>query len=142
MTEDHLIRSFLGVCGGPFRGRRTNLLLRQGRPCLVKLRSEYGDLLLGAGYPRFVAVELSLLLNDIGSRLLGALDRAVAGMRQIGVALEILLRIDERGLVGRDDLPRLLDPRGSAARFAVAGVDDLESGGAGWLSVWNARREG
>jgi len=85
------------------------LLLRQGRARLLELPLKNGDLLLGAGDPRFVAVELRLFLDDIGLSLLGALHRAVAGAFQIRVALEVLLRIDERCLIRCHLLTSLFD---------------------------------
>jgi hypothetical protein len=76
---------------------------------LLELRLKNGDLLLGAGDPRFVAVELRLFPDDIGLSLLGALHHAVAGAFQIRVALEVLLRIDERCLIRCHLLTSLFD---------------------------------
>jgi len=47
------------------------LLLRQGRACLLELRFEHVNLLLGARNPGFVAVQLCLFLSQIGLCLLG-----------------------------------------------------------------------
>ena len=114
------------------------LLLRQGRARLLKLRLKNGDLLLGAGDPRLVAVELRLFLDDVGLRLLGPLHRAVAGALQIRVALEVLLRIDERCLIRRDLLTGLLDRRGFAARSAGSASSIVACAAATLARAWSS----
>ena len=98
-------------------------LLGECRFGLTELRFENADLLLGGGHSRVVVLEGGLFFGNVGLRLLRPLYGAVAGLRQIGVALEILLRKDQRGLIRRDLLAVLLDNELLLADLLVEGID-------------------
>jgi hypothetical protein len=85
------------------------LLLGERRVGLGDLRLENADLLLGGGDNRGVVLQRGVLFANVGLRLLGPLHGAPAVLGQLGVALKILLRIDERRLIRSDLLAVLLD---------------------------------
>src|SRR3984893_8871184 len=85
------------------------LLLDECRVGPGELRLEDADLLFGDPDTRGVVLQRCLLLANVVLPLLRPLHSAIAGLRQLGVALEILLRIDERRLIRSDQLAGLLD---------------------------------
>ncbi len=85
------------------------LLLGECCLCLRKLSLENADLLLGDPDTRRITQRRSLLLADIRLRLLRALHRTVAGLRQSGVTAQFLLRKNQGSLIRLHRLVRLLD---------------------------------
>src|ERR1700719_2613918 len=86
-----------------------SLLLGECRVGLRELRLKNADLLLGGGDNRGVVLQDGLFFSNVGHRLLRPLHGAIAGLRQLGIALVILLRKDKRGLIRSDLLAVLLD---------------------------------
>ena len=85
------------------------LLLSERRVGLGELRLKDADLLLGSPDTRSVVLQRGLLFTNVGGRLLRVLHGAPAVLGQLGVALVILLRIDQRRLIRSDLLAILLD---------------------------------
>jgi len=85
------------------------LLLGERRVGLSELRLENADLLLSGSYNRNVMLLHGVFFANVGLRLLGPLHRAITVFSQYGVALIILLRIDERRLIRGDLLAVLFD---------------------------------
>ena len=84
-------------------------MLSERRVGLGELRLEDADLLLGGCDNRGVVLHRGVLLANVGLHLLGPLHGGPAVLRQFGVALEILLGIDERRLIRSDLLAVLFD---------------------------------
>ena len=85
------------------------LLLGERRGRLGDLRLENANLPLGGGDNRDVVLQRGVFFANVGLRLLGPLHGAPTVLGQLGVALEILLRKDERRLIRRDLMAALLD---------------------------------
>ena len=99
------------------------LLLGECRLGLSELSLQNADLLLGSRDTGAVMLECRRLLANVGLRLLRSLHSAVAGLRQVGVALEILLRKDLCRLIRGNELARLLDRQLLLGDLLVEGVD-------------------
>ena len=90
---------------------------------IASLFTEDGDLLFGGRDSRGVELHRGVLLANVGLHLLGPLHGGPAFLRQLGVALEILLGIDERRLIRSDLLAVLFDHEPLLGNLLVQRVD-------------------
>ena len=98
-------------------------LLSECRGSLRELSLKNADLPLGGGDNRGGMLKPGLFFGNVGLRLLRPLHGAVAGRGQMGIALEILLRKDQRGLIRNDLLAVLLDNEFLLGDLLVESVD-------------------
>ena len=99
------------------------LLLGERGLGLGELCLEDADLSLGNTDTLGIALQCGSLFTRGGVRLLRHLHGAIGALRQLVVALELLLRVDERRLIRVSDLTGLCDREPLLGDLLVQGID-------------------